>query len=128
MGKVGDIGKTPQEKGVVIKNRDEGVRVLADWYLKRNAVVNLYDPSVKSQITVQMAKNWKAQGVIVHLNRGCEGTSIGVMETRSALLEAGIPVLTYEGNMGDERECDEPATLKRIDAFMESQGMNKLNR
>ena len=31
--------------------------------------------------------------------------------------------MTFEGNMGDEREFDEQATLNRIDIFLESLGI-----
>jgi benzoyl-CoA reductase subunit B len=33
--------------------------------------------------------------------------------------------MTYEGNMGDEREFDEAATLNRIAIFLESIGLEK---
>jgi benzoyl-CoA reductase subunit B len=33
--------------------------------------------------------------------------------------------MTYEGNMGDEREFDEKATANRMDIFLESMGMKK---
>ena len=33
--------------------------------------------------------------------------------------------MTYEGNMGDEREFDETATLNRIDIFLENLGLQK---
>jgi hypothetical protein len=67
-----------------------------------------------------IVREWDVQGVILHLNRGCEGLSLGVMENRRALVEAGIPVMSYEGNMGDEREFDAERTRSRIDAFMEN--------
>ena len=38
----------------------------------------------------------------------------------------GFPVMTFEGNMGDEREFDEVSTMARIDTFMESMGVKKL--
>lgn len=34
--------------------------------------------------------------------------------------------MTFEGNMGDEREFDEVATMARIDTFMESMVFKKL--
>lgn len=73
-----------------------------------------------------MARGWKLNGFILHYNRGCEGSSIGIAENRLGLLKAGIPVMTYEGNMGDEREFDEPRTLVRIGSFMESMGFGKI--
>jgi len=44
---------------------------------------------------------------------------------RLLLTKEGLPVMTYEGNMGDEREFDESKTYARIDAFMESLGLKK---
>ena len=80
----------------------------------------------RRNIDVAIAKDWNCQGVIMHLNRGCEGWAVGQLEVRRALVEAGFPVLAYEGNVADPREFDEPRTYARIDAFMESQGLKKL--
>jgi benzoyl-CoA reductase subunit B len=33
--------------------------------------------------------------------------------------------MTFEGNMGDEREFDEARTTARMDAFMETLGIKK---
>jgi len=75
---------------------------------------------------VKIARDWKCDRAIVHLNRGCEGTAVGQLEVRQALIDAGFPVLTYEGNMADPREFDEAKTIARIDAFMEAQGLPKI--
>nr|MDP2190086.1 2-hydroxyacyl-CoA dehydratase family protein [Rhodoferax sp.] len=65
-------------------------------------------------------------GVMLHLNRGCEGTSMGIMENKLGLAKTGIPIMTYEGNMGDEREFDEVCSMGKVDAFMEQLGLSKL--
>jgi benzoyl-CoA reductase subunit B len=72
-----------------------------------------------------IAKNWKLDGIILHYNRGCEGLSVGIAENRLGLLKRGHKVLTYEGNMGDEREFDKEAVEKRFDIFLESMGLTK---
>lgn len=72
-----------------------------------------------------IAKQWKLDGIILHYNRGCEGLSVGIAENRLGLLKRGHKVMTFEGNMGDEREFDEQATLNRIDIFLESLGLKK---
>jgi benzoyl-CoA reductase subunit B len=41
------------------------------------------------------------------------------------LIEAGYPVMTFEGNMGDEREFDLNRTMARVDAFMETLDLKK---
>jgi benzoyl-CoA reductase subunit B len=117
--------KTPQDLGVVIKDRDQALRALASWELKKPEWQHFYSPEAKNEMMIRIAKEWKLDGVMLHYNRGCEGLSLGIAENRLALLDAGFPVMTFEGNMGDEREFDEAQTLTRIDAFMESLGFDK---
>ena len=50
---------------------------------------------------------------------------MGIAENRLGLLERGNKVMTYEGNMGDEREFDLAATENRFDIFLESLGLEK---
>ena len=74
---------------------------------------------------LRIAKEWKLDGVMLHYNRGCEGLSLGIAENRLALIDSEIPVMVFEGNMGDESEFDEAATRNRIDSFMESLGIKR---
>jgi benzoyl-CoA reductase subunit B len=71
---------------------------------------------------IRIAKEWKLNGVMLHYNRGCEGLTVGIAENRLALLEAGFPVMAFEGNNADEREFDEARTKAKINAFMETLG------
>jgi hypothetical protein len=42
------------------------------------------------------------------------------------MAKAGMPIMTFEGNMGDEREFDEVRTqVRRVDAFMEQLGLRR---
>ncbi|MFQ6109211.1 MAG: 2-hydroxyacyl-CoA dehydratase, partial [Candidatus Aminicenantales bacterium] len=118
--------KTPEEKGIKIRSREQALRVLAEWELKKPEWQHFYSPHLKSEMMIRIAKEWKLDGVMLHYNRGCEGLSLGIAENRLALIKAGFPVMIFEGNMGDEREFDEAQTLTRIDAFMESLGFEKL--
>jgi benzoyl-CoA reductase subunit B len=118
--------KTPEEKGIVLKSRDDVLRSLAQWYLERSVLCMLYGPQEKNTQMISMVQQWHAGGLIMHLNRGCEGTALGQLENRLALIKAGIPVLTFESNMADYREFDEAQILDRLDAFMQSLGLKKL--
>ncbi len=122
--------KTPEERGEVLKSREDGLRALVDWYLNReggpSSMMGFYLPDVRNHLLPLVVKNWNVQGVLMHLNRGCEGTAFGQMENRLALMKAGIPVVTYEGNMADKRDFDEAQTIDRIESFMESLGLSKL--
>ncbi|MBI4322152.1 MAG: benzoyl-CoA reductase, bzd-type, subunit O [Chloroflexi bacterium] len=117
--------RTPKELGVEMKTRDEALRVYADWALKRPDWQHFYDFEHKNELMIRMVKEWSANGVIIHYNRGCESSGLGIAENRLALMKAGIPVMTYEGNMADYREVDESRVLARVDAFMESLGFAK---
>lgn len=116
---------TPQERGINIKTRDEALKTLAEWNLSKPEWQHFYSPRLKSDMMIRIAKEWKLNGVMLHYNRGCEGLSLGIAENRLAIQQAGFPVMTFEGNMGDEREFDEARTIARIDAFMETLGMRK---
>lgn len=87
---------------------------------------HFYHPALKSAMMIKIARDWKLNGVMLHYNRGCEGLTLGIAENRLALQKAGFPVMTFEGNMGDEREFDEARTVARIDAFMETLGLSKV--
>jgi benzoyl-CoA reductase subunit B len=50
---------------------------------------------------------------------------VGIAENRLGLIEAGYPVMAFEGNMGDEREFDEARVKDRFDAFMETLGIRR---
>lgn len=111
---------TPMEKGEKITSRDQALRILADWNLSKPEWQHFYDPNLKTEMMLQIVKQWQLDGVLLHLNRGCEGLSCGIMENRLGIAEAGVPVMTFEGNMGDEREFDEKRVMQRIDSFMET--------
>jgi benzoyl-CoA reductase subunit B len=119
---------TPQSQGVEIKDRDHALRVLAEWELSKPEWQHFYHPKYKSDMMISIAKDWELDGVMLHYNRGCEGLSLGIAENRLALLDAGFPVMIFEGNMGDEREFDEARTVARIDTFMESLDVPKFEQ
>ncbi|MFQ6087550.1 MAG: benzoyl-CoA reductase, bzd-type, subunit O [Candidatus Methanofastidiosia archaeon] len=119
--------KTPRQKGIKIKNRDQALRILVEWTLSRPEWQHFYHPKFKSEMMARIAREWKVDGILLHYNRGCEGLSLGIAENRLALIDMGFPVMTFEGNMGDEMEFDEPKTIDRIDTFMESLGVEKVS-
>lgn len=117
---------TPEQKGIVIKDRDQALRILAEWNLSKPEWQHFYSPKLKTDMMARIAKEWSLDGVLLHYNRGCEGLSLGIAENRLGLVNAGLPVMTFEGNMGDDREFDEARTMARIDAFMETLGLSQI--
>lgn len=118
---------TPQQRGIEIKTREQALRALAEWNVERPEWQHFYSPTYKSEMMIRIAREWQVDGVLLHYNRGCEGLTIGIAENRLDIQNAGIPVMPFEGNMGDEREFDQDRTLARIEAFMESLNIEKLN-
>lgn len=118
--------KTPQSQGIVIKDRDQAVRVMCDWNLKKPQWPHFYDHKFKTDMMIGLVRDWSANGMIMHYNRGCEGSSLGIGENRIGLNEAGIRTVTYEGNMGDDRDNDLNQVLDAVDTFMESLEIKRL--
>ncbi|MDP8228898.1 MAG: benzoyl-CoA reductase, bzd-type, subunit O [Candidatus Electryoneaceae bacterium] len=117
---------TPMELGIPMDTREQALRVLADWNLSKPEWQHFYDADLKSKMMNRIVKEWKLDGVMLHMNRGCEGLSCGIAENRLAIADTGVPVMTFEGNMGDEREFDESKTQDRMDAFMETLGIEQI--
>lgn len=118
--------RTLEERGLKLRTRDDALKAMAEFYLEKPIMPCFTSTEYKSQMMLSMVKQWHVDGVILHLNRGCEGVTQGVLENRLFLLNAGVPVMTYEGNMGDKRECNEAEVLDRLESFMESLGLSKL--
>ena len=119
-------GRTlPWNKGIAMNDRQTALRLYADWNLSKPQWQHFYDPRLKTEMMLRIVKEWQVDGVMLHLNRGCEGLSMGIMENRMGIAKAGVPIMTYEGNMGDEREFDEVRTQARVDAFMEQLGLRR---
>jgi len=114
---------TPKQRGIEIKDRDQCLMLLADSLMANFWLHNMQDHTLKSYIMKKIFEQWHCSGIIIHYNRGCEGLSMGVAENRLFLAEQGIPVMAYEGNMGDEREFDMAETLGKMDTFLESLGV-----
>ena len=115
----------PWEKGIEMNTREEVMRLYCDWNLSKPQWQHFYDPRIKTEMMKTIIKEWGVDGVMLHLNRGCEGLSIGIMENRLGLAASGVPVMTFEGNMGDEREFDLGRTQSRVDSFMETLNLKR---
>ncbi|MFH1351865.1 MAG: 2-hydroxyacyl-CoA dehydratase family protein [Pseudomonadota bacterium] len=120
--------KPPREAGVELKSREEACEWYAHWYLAYHTVLRSlrYSGRGVNKRVLDIVKNWHADGVIVHLNRGCEGTAVGQMELYRFLSDQKIPCMAYEGNMADSREFDYERTIAKINTFMETLGLRKV--
>ena len=104
------------------------MRLLAEGELRGKLEwAPFYGAAYKNDPVTKIAKQWKIDAAIIHLNRGCEGTAQHQMEMKNALAKMGLPVMTFEGNMADERDFDEVRTARMIDLFVnETLGLKKV--
>jgi benzoyl-CoA reductase subunit B len=107
---------------VEFTSRDQALYEYVKYELHKPEWQHFYSCHLKSDMMIRIAKEWKLNGVMLHYNRGCEGLTVGIAENRLALLDAGFPVMAFEGNNADEREFDEARTKAKINAFMETLG------
>jgi len=100
-----------------------------EWYLAYHTLLRSLRFCARglNKRVLDIIKNWHTDGVIIHLNMGCEGSATGQMELNYFLSEQNIPSATYEGNMADVREFDYERTIAKINTFMETLGLEKLS-
>ena len=109
--------------------KEQAIRTYVEYLMKGfNGGPTMQANRIKPVTMKSMYKQWKAQAVVMHLNRGCEGLSGGQMQDKLELAKAGIPVFTYEGNMGDPRDYDLGKIKDRMETFMSSLGVEKIQR
>ena len=60
---------TPAQKGIKIENRDQALRILAEWNLSKPEWQHFYSPHIKSNMMARIAKEWKLNGIMLHYNR-----------------------------------------------------------
>jgi len=108
------------------QTRDEALQAIVRWTMHKPEWAHFYQPELKTKMMESIVKQWKVDAVLLHYNRGCEGLSVHIAENRLGLMQAGVPVFPFEGNMGDERDFDLTGTMARLTAFFESTGLKKL--
>jgi len=118
--------KTPEERNMPLNNRADALRAIALWHLESPLSQAFSSPKRKAFDIIALAKYWRCEGVVMHYNRGCPLCTLGSPEAKLELQKAGFPVAIYEGNFADFRELDESQVLDRLETFIQSLGLSKL--
>ncbi|MFC1924755.1 2-hydroxyacyl-CoA dehydratase [Chloroflexota bacterium] len=121
-----EIGKTPKERGIELKNRDDALNSLADLLLNYSPCITGYQYPSMAREGIHVAKEWHADGVIMHIDRGCRAMTAGMLEYKAALEREGFPVVTYDGNNADPRDFNQVVVEDRLDTFMSRLGLSRL--
>ncbi len=114
-----------EERGLAMRTREDALNAVADYFLI-NPTFNGFALSWRAEEVVKVAQDWHAQGVVFHMDRGCQGLTAGAAETRLLLQKEGIPSMVYEASYADPRGFAEVQVLDRLDAFLESMGLKPI--
>ena len=123
--------RRPEEAwGVDLDSWESALKVLTEWHLKTismgPATCMFNPPSTRADTLSAIADQWNADAIIVHLNRGCEGLSLGLVETTRLLKKRGYNVFEYEGNCADPLDFDYDGTLNRLFSYLETRGLTPI--
>jgi len=85
------------------------------------------DEVIRPNAICEFARAYQADGAILPLWRGGVGCTVFRKGQGLRLSEMGVRVLHYEGSQpGDRTDLDENRLLDKLDVWMESQGLRKL--
>jgi benzoyl-CoA reductase subunit B len=108
-----------------IRTREDAVR---QWITEARGNRFKDDEYCRKWAITDFARGFKADGAIMALWRCGVGCTLTRKEQALRLSEMGLRVLHCEGSQpGDRTDMDEHGFLDRIDAWMESQGLEKLD-
>lgn len=122
-----EIPETPRERGIEIRSREDALRSLAELLLYNSPTISGYQYPAMARESVKVARDWKADGVIIHIDRGCRSMTAGTTEIKRMLEKKGIPAVTYEGNTVDPVGFNRTEVETRIEAFMNRLGLTRLS-
>ena len=120
--------KTLEELGITIQNREDALMAMTGLNMKIPTYGGFHDVDPEGRLMGKFMKDWHVDGVMMHLNHGCIAAGLGFLEGRRQMLKLGIPVMSYEGSVADERELDEARVFNRLDIFLESLGLKKRSK
>lgn len=114
---------TPEAAGLPMRNRGDALRALAQLYIAHRP--HMCRTEARPEEFLHLVKQWRGDGVIFHIDRGCKNMQSGILEAKLALDEAGVPTLVYESSGYDPRDFTESQVLDRMDTFLEGLGLTR---
>ncbi len=93
---------------------DSTARTYTSVYLNR-------DLDNRTRSLIQLARDFDADGAVLHSDRSCKPYSVGQVDVRNRLMEEeGIRAMLLEADHNDERSFSKEQALTRLQAFMEA--------
>ncbi|MFC1920364.1 2-hydroxyacyl-CoA dehydratase [Chloroflexota bacterium] len=121
------LPKSLEERGIVLKNREDALRALVDPFGYRS-LIGERDRETRRKNMIHSLKDWHVDGVMLHFARRCALTTIGIFDTKSDLEKAGFIVGTYEASEGDPNEFIEAIVREDFSHFFDRLGLTKIEK
>jgi benzoyl-CoA reductase/2-hydroxyglutaryl-CoA dehydratase subunit BcrC/BadD/HgdB len=103
---------------------DEALRAIVEWTLEGRLMWQIaHDFQSYVDYMDMIARQWKADAIILHYNKGCEYFAFGVPELKRQLIKRGHKVFNYEGSMANPYDVDLTKIYTVFDAVAESLGL-----
>ncbi len=117
----------PWKRGKELRTREDGVNAMVELFIEyaRMPTDFLIGPKVHEVPVV--AQDWHADGVLLHQDISCKGGAAGLVESQRGLQQIGVPTMLYEASNPDPRDFSEAQVMDRLESFMESLGLTKLD-
>ncbi len=112
-----DVAPASWEMGQGIKSREDAFEALAEACLNYSPFSRLF---MRSELRLSAAKDWKVDGVVLALDRGCVGLTSGLYESALVIKEAGIRATCYETSSTYPPDFDEKGYQGLMDSFIET--------
>jgi benzoyl-CoA reductase subunit B len=123
-GSIGFEDIEPVPAGQKIRTREDALRAI---FTEARGPHFKDDEYYRKHVITDFAKGFKVDGALMPLWRGGVGCTLTRKEQGLRLSAMGVRVLHYEGSQpGDRTDLDEHDFLDRLDVWMESQGLQKL--
>jgi benzoyl-CoA reductase subunit B len=118
--------KTLEEQGIQLRSRDDALRALAKLYLYNSPVGSWFTILPRAKIVTRAVQDWHVDGVVIHIDHGCQGMPAGMGEVQLELKEMGIPTMAYEAHSVDGRGYNEAQLLDSFESFFENLGLSEI--
>lgn len=77
--------------------------------------------------TLRYIEEYKVDGVVGHIARGCEAFLRGWQWLKMPLEERGIPCVSFEGSMADSRDYTDTEVKERLHTWLEGLGLRRMD-
>ena len=106
----------PWERGVEIRTREDALNELAGFIVGQPFCQLFQRPEHR----LSVARDWKIDGVVLAMDRGCVGITSGLLESANLLKENDILSVCYETSSSVPSDFDEKGYQRLLDRLMES--------